>query len=237
LRWRCEYGHVWEATVPSVRADSWCPICGGTKKKTLLEMQNLAQLRQGKCLSIQYINAHKKMTWQCKEGHTWQATPDDIQQGKWCPYCAHHIKLTIEQMQDLAKLKGGICLSTQYLGVDTKLRWKCKQGHIWEATPYHIKNRGTWCPKCSRKEAGMNRRLTIEEMQEIGIKKGGDCLSKEYVNERALLQWRCKMNHIWQANAHDIKRGRWCPICKKAARKASIKYNRNYRSFPHQYTF
>ena len=43
-------------------------------------------------------------------------------------------KLTIEQMQALAKKRGGECLSTTYVNKRTKLLWRCLEGHEWEAT-------------------------------------------------------------------------------------------------------
>jgi hypothetical protein len=62
-------------------------------------------------------------------------------------------KLTIEDMQALAKKRGGECLSTVYVNSATKLRWRCAEGHEWEATPRTMKLRlkkGCWCLKCSR---------------------------------------------------------------------------------------
>ena len=43
-------------------------------------------------------------------------------------------------MRELAQQKGGKCLSNKYINVDTKLRWKCGEGHIWESIPYLIKS-------------------------------------------------------------------------------------------------
>ena len=52
-------------------------------------------------------------------------------------------------MQQHAKAKGGECLSTEYINRKTKLRWRCAEGHEWEATSHHVK-RGTWCGTCYR---------------------------------------------------------------------------------------
>ena len=51
-------------------------------------------------------------------------------------------KLTIRQMQELAKSREGKCLSKKYINARTKLRWQCKKGHKLMATPDSIK-RGT----------------------------------------------------------------------------------------------
>jgi hypothetical protein len=60
-------------------------------------------------------------------------------------------KLTIKEMQLIAKERGGKCLSTKYVNVHTKLLWKCSEGHQWRAIPNTVKNRGIWCRVCSRK--------------------------------------------------------------------------------------
>jgi len=51
-------------------------------------MIELAKKRNGECLSTEYINAHTKLLWKCADGHEWEAKPNNIQQGKWCPICA-----------------------------------------------------------------------------------------------------------------------------------------------------
>jgi hypothetical protein len=99
-----------------------------------------------------YESYHKKLKWVCAKGHKWEAKLANIRAGTWCPECgkgagAKSRKLTIEQMQELAMLKGGECLSKTYVNANTKLKWKCEYGHTWETTLGKIKS-GTWCPKC-----------------------------------------------------------------------------------------
>ena len=113
-------------------------------------MHKLAEKKGGKCLSIEYVNTRTKLKWQCKEGHVWEAKPKKIKRGTWCPICARNVRLTIEKMHKLAEKKGGKCLSTEYVNTRTKLKWQCKEGHVWEARPDNIK-RGTWCPICRLK--------------------------------------------------------------------------------------
>ena len=62
-------------------------------------------------------------------------------------------KLTIEDMQEIAKARGGICLSTEYVNNKTKLEWQFSRGHIWKQRPDMIKNDNNWCPICSRKNS------------------------------------------------------------------------------------
>ena len=62
----------------------------------------------------------------------------------------------------------------------------------------------------------MSRRLTIEEMQALAAKKGGKCLSTQYINAMTKLKWQCAEGHIWEARPNNIKNGgTWCPECNK----------------------
>ena len=54
---------------------------------------------------------------------------------------------TLEDMQKLAKARGGQCLSTEFIDVKSKLKWKCGFGHEFEATPRPLLA-GHWCPEC-----------------------------------------------------------------------------------------
>lgn len=176
------------------------------KKLTILEMQNIALQRGGWCLSTEYVNAKTKLWWQCKNGHIWNARPDNIKQNEWCPYCINRYKI-IEDMQELAKNNEGECLSNKYINNHTKLQWKCKYNHIWESIPNNIL-RGTWCPIC----AGV-KRLTLKDMQIMALKREGYCLSNEYINNATELLWQCKNEHIWKAKPRNIHNGQWCPQC------------------------
>lgn len=50
-------------------------------------------------------------------------------------------------MIELAKSKGGKCLSDKYIRSDEKLMWMCANGHVWKSVPANVK-RGNWCQKC-----------------------------------------------------------------------------------------
>ena len=213
LKWKCECGYEWEAKPNHIKRGSWCPVCGGSMKKTIEEMREIAKSRNGECLSTEYVNSQTHLKWRCEHGHEWEAKPSNIKSGKWCPKCAGVIKYTIEEMQDLAKSRNGECLSTEYVNARTKLKWKCECGYEWEATPSCMKSRDSWCPKCAAKKRGENQRLGIEEMQNLAKSRNGECLSTEYINTDTKLKWKCSKGHKWKAIPNSIKRGGWCPHC------------------------
>ncbi|MCP4130769.1 MAG: hypothetical protein GY754_07290 [bacterium] len=208
LKWECKEGHSWESTPDSVKRGSWCAECAGKKKLTIEEMKRIAKKRGGKCLSGTYISRTSKLKWQCKEGHTWEAVPSNIITGQWCPVCAiNKSKMTIEEMRNLAKARGGKCLSKEYITSEVKLKWQCKKGHTWETAPVNVK-RGAWCAECAGK-----KKLTIEEMRRMARKRGGRCLSKEYIDTGTKLKWECKEGHTWETAPSSIRTGTWCPEC------------------------
>ena len=182
---------------------------------TIEDMEEIAKLRGGHCLSRRYVNANSNLKWQCKKWHSWEAKPSHIKNNNsWCPYCYGNRRATIEDMHKLAKSKGGTCLSKKYINGRTKLKWRCKKGHIFEARPDSIKNKNCWCSYCSG-----NRKNTIEEAQKIAKSRKGECLSKKYVNNKVRLKWRCHNGHIWKASLKAIKvQNCWCPHCSNVAR-------------------
>lgn len=212
LRWKCAEGHEWEARPGDIKnSRSWCPHCSGKARLTIGDMRAIAEAKGGKCLSRTYSNKLTKMRWECSEGHTWEATPHSIKNGKtWCPRCAKNVRLTIEEMREIASSRGGECISSAYVNSETKLRWRCANGHEWESAPICIKHAESWCPYC----AGLMR-LTIEKMREIAEFRGGECLSDVYINSGTKLRWRCASAHEWDATPHSVKNDNtWCPYCR-----------------------
>ncbi|MDN4605893.1 hypothetical protein [Sporosarcina highlanderae] len=183
------------------------------KSPMIKELSDLAKARNGKLLSKRYHNNKTKLLWECEYGHQWEMRPNDVKNGQWCSTCNGSHKLTIEEMNQIARDRNGLCLSIEYINNRTKLRWRCAKGHEWDATPDAVK-RGTWCEICSKKESGKKRRLKIEEMHSIAKERGGRCLSTEYINNSTHLLWECSIGHTWKANANNIKSGTWCPRCK-----------------------
>jgi hypothetical protein len=143
---------------------TWCPLCAHPSQYTIEDMQKLAATRGGECLSEAYINGTTPLRWSCGRGHVWEASANRIlhhgPNGSWCRECvnASH-RLTLEDMRDLARSRGGECLSTEYVNSRTPLRWRCAKGHTWLAKPNKVKpygplQQGSWCPNCAAARTG-----------------------------------------------------------------------------------
>jgi hypothetical protein len=114
-------------------------------------------------------------------------------------------------MKRLARRRGGECLSTDYVNATTKLQWRCRDGHEWEATPGSIVQ-GSWCWVCGHVTSS-TAPLTIEDMQATAAARGGLCLSATYVNTQTPLLWQCALGHTWKARPSNVRTKSWCPTC------------------------
>jgi hypothetical protein len=159
VKWRCEHGHVWEANLQNVKSGSWCPVCGhlrsGKKRLSIEEMRDIARSHGGKCLSTSYQNTDSKLQWECSEGHTWFAIPSTVKKGYWCAECAGHKRRGIEDAREIARERGGTCLSLEYHSSGGRLKWRCAEGHTWMGQYNNVAS-GRWCPECS---AGLAERI------------------------------------------------------------------------------
>jgi hypothetical protein len=125
---------------------------------------------------------------------------------------------TMADMHRLAALRGGRCLSSEYLGSQTNLQWECGSGHIWSARPNNVRT-GHWCRTCSN--AAKPKKHSIEVCRSIAEARGGRCLSEHYFNPRTKMLWECQQGHQWQALFDKVKRGSWCSICYNGRGQAS----------------
>lgn len=155
----------------------------------------LAALKNGYCLSEEYVNSKTKMLWECEHGHRWEAAYSNVKKGKWCPDCAGNKPYTIEHMQKIAEQHKGECLSPKYLGVKTHLLWKCSRGHEWKATPEKVlKNR--WCPYCSQSFSENIVRCYFEQMTGLDFPKSRPSWLVNRYGHRLELDGFCKKLNI-----------------------------------------
>jgi len=201
----------WITTADSIiHGGTWCSVCAKNKKYTISDVKKIAKSKGGECLSNKYINGESYLSFKCNLGHIWKNRANNVIGGQWCKICANKKRrLPLEDMQKIAKEKGGECLSTEYINCISKLKWKCKEGHVWEARPHDIKNNNGWCPVCSGHD-----KYTINDMIKIARMRNGKCLSKKYINTKTRLEWQCnKCNSLWLSQPRSIIQGSWCPSC------------------------
>lgn len=215
--WRCAAGHEWEAPLNNVaNKGSGCPECLRAEK--LAEYAGFAAGHGGFLVSTEWLGYDVKHEWECVEGHRWETTPTLVRKGHWCPECASRA-FDLQKFVDIARERGGVCLSDEYVNCKSKVRMRCAAGHEWDARGESLA-RGSWCPICGRGT------LILEDMRVMAADRGGECLSTEYVNTKTLMSWRCAAGHEWEARAKNIRAGHWCPVCAVDERKKTLKSHR-----------
>lgn len=141
---------------------------------TIDTMRALAATYGGKCLSLEYLGAKIKLSWECKFGHRFEKAPNEVKyHHSWCKICnttmpksihsskkgesqksnprpAPANKFTIKDMTQLARERNGKCLSDTYINSETKLEWECEFGHHFEASCRQVKHKKVWCPTCNQ---------------------------------------------------------------------------------------
>ena len=209
LTWECAKKHIWRSTPKDIKAGRWCPYCAENKKFTLKEMKTYAIRQEGEYISgwEEREKSTDKLKWRCKEGHLFEATCGEVRRGKWCNICRIKYTPPFQEMQDLAWERNGICLSINYRNIIQEEYWKCKKGHVWQASLKIVRG-GNWCPICND-----NKQKNIKDMRNMASELDGDCLSIQYVTTTTKLIWTCSKNHVWETNPHNIVSKNWCPIC------------------------
>ena len=168
--WICEKGHEWEASIKSRKRGTGCPICDG---KVVLEGFNDLKTSNPELVDEWDYDknypliperimpgSHTAVWWKCKNGHTWQASPNHrTSKGRGCPHCCHNPKVlpgitdleTIHPMlaREWHPTKNGDLLPNQVTANSSKrVWWKCSKGHEWKTAINHRAN-GSGCPNCS----------------------------------------------------------------------------------------
>lgn len=188
------------------------------RDEELRELHEIAQNRNGICLSSSYVDNTTKMHWQCSEGHQWLASAASVRRNcSWCPKCKgkriSESKRT--PIQDIERLCQS--LSLRLHGRDKEAASihylvSCSNGHSWLTDLKRLKD-GRGCQKCAARKAGERLKLTLEQVQADAAARGGRLLSQRYQLSSVRLLWECGAGHRWLASANSVRGGTWCPVC------------------------
>ena len=142
----------------------------------------------------------------CK--YEWSPLPDHLCRNgdPKCKNCSGCAPITLERIDNIAKIYGGICISLFRIDHLLYAKCKCIKQHEWDTLATSIIG-GHWCRKCF----DIGNLFTLEELQTIATKHDGKCISKEYNGGKA--EWLCKNGHTWLAKPSQVKFGKWCKRC------------------------
>lgn len=167
--WLCSKKHEWAAVINSRNRGMGCPYCAG---QLATEERNFAAVYPELLKEFDFeknINidpkkitprAGQKIWWKCAKGHSWQTTLANktrVGLKGECPYCTKRMvgednNLAVVR-PDIAKdwhpTKNKTLTPNQVVaGGSTKVWWRCKHNHEWQATVGSRVISGTGCPKC-----------------------------------------------------------------------------------------
>jgi hypothetical protein len=229
----CAHGHhVMRFASGVIRYSLACLTCADEIR--LQRLQQIAQKKGGRCLEQTYLGSGIPHRFACAHGHEWSTRPSKLRAGSWCHQCAHveHSQRMRRQdglplLQNIAKEKGGQCLSDAYKGMNERHLFRCAQGHQWEVEGAEIA-RGAWCRRCSNEGKRLNYRLKdgLERLQQAALAKGGVCLATAYIGSKARYRFRCKEGHEWETTGNRLWRGAWCVECTRANARLGIELMR-----------
>jgi len=93
VRWKCQYGHQWDALVSQRSIGHGCPVCSG--HRVLAGFNDLATLRPELAAEADGWDpttltefSAEKVRWKCQYDHRWKAVVASRSSGRGCPTCA-----------------------------------------------------------------------------------------------------------------------------------------------------
>ena len=236
--WVDSYGHSWKDTVSRRNHDGrGCPYCAG--QMVLTGFNDLAttypsladewDTEKNYPLTPQVVmsGTEKKVWWNGKCGHKWQAYIYSRKAGAGCPYCAG--QKVLKGFNDLGfkypdiaatwnhEKNKGVTPDMITSGSNRKMWWVCAKGHEWEA-PVSLRVRGSGCPYCNGKRVITGENDLSHAAPDIArqwdFKKNG---SKTPENTASTSHykawWICSLGHGWQATVANRYYGNGCPYC------------------------
>lgn len=172
-------------------------------------------------------NNYLKVYWTCTEGHKWQATVANRNNGTGCPYCAN--RKVLKGFNDLQTLNPSLAAEWNYdknssltpslvpLNSSKKVWWKCFKGHEWQAL-VKSRNSGRGCPICAGKiiHEGFNdlaSKYPLISAEWHPTKNGELTPENTAAKSNKKVWWLCANGHEWETKIEDRTRGAGCPFC------------------------
>jgi hypothetical protein len=215
LKWRCSFGHVWEARAGVIKKGGWCPICGGSTFEEIVRSILETSLKKPfpKKRPVWLLNSRgnqMELDGFCEEfmlAFEYQG----VQHYKESAYFHRKSKLSqrIEDdllKQSLCKERGITLLVVPYTipasDLPAYLQKECSQLGFGE-------DDFSW----NEKHIYGKKIRELNLLKQLAKDRNGQLLSNVFLTSSTPLQWKCEQQHIWEQTSSVIKSGVWCPIC------------------------
>lgn len=242
--WVGKCGHEWEYSVRGKVKRPDCPYCTGRKvlpgyndlESSRPEIAQEWSSKNQKTPQEYSLFSNEKVSWECNEGHEWQAViADRVRRNSGCPYC--NSLLVLPGYNDLATTHPEIAqqmdndkndkraFQVTYKTSDS-LFWLCEKGHSWKQTVRRRVQENRNCPYClGQKSIPGENTLDIKNPKlamELLPEKSGFTASEVMPGSMKRGYWRCEEKHVWEATVNDRNTGYGCPECAKKRSKQEI---------------
>lgn len=167
------------------------------------------------------LTSTHKTKWECKNGHIWIISYNDIKLGRNCTICINRVYKNIDHYNKLAASKKIIWLGKDLpKNSQTPTQWLCECGEI-RISSFKNVNSNKKCQNC----AGNKRKIEkdyIALCKNMALKWIGEISPK---NNRTKTWWICtKCNFQFKMAYDSVKSGQRCPRCVRHLRKTEIEY-------------
>ena len=141
------------------------------RENKFAKFTNIIKQKNAMILDGLFKDLKSKITIKCEHNHIFNKTIGSILNGQWCRECYLEYggrlmigrKNILPIAKEIAKTRGGECISEEYVNCKTKLKFRCANGHEWESVFNNIK-KGTWCPICNIGLSERSCRYFLEEL-------------------------------------------------------------------------
>jgi len=123
--------------------------------------------------------------------------------------------LTRADFDEMARLRGGLCIHPHLPKRRDKVNWQCAKGHKFAIRQDNVKA-GAWCPICT----DTSRRWNMERLEAVMQGRDIKCVSSpdEVKGIQSRLTWECEDFHRWEATVANVThRKSGCPYCRYKA--------------------
>ena len=227
LQWRCAEGHTWRARVSHRVRGTGCPTCANKQiavgfNDLATTHPELAKQADGWDPTTVGAGSGRTQMWRCDLGHTWLCRIDvrsDEETG--CPTCANRVIAAgfndlATTHPELAMEANGWDPTSVGAGSNSKVAWRCQQGHEWTALIISRTRDRRGCPYCSGRLVvpGHNDLATLHPL--LAAELIGVDPSTVHAGSKQRLSWRCAQGHVWMAQVSSRTRATsptGCPGC------------------------
>ena len=224
-KWVCPEGHLYDAYVYSRTSGVNCSICSNmTIQVGINDLMSTHPALAKEAVGwdpAEYVSGTPTiLSWRCPLGHSYKASiVNRARKGTGCPTCAN--KKVLAGFNDIATTNPKLAREAfgwdpekEHTGSHKKLRWKCENGHTWDAV-VTSRVRGNNCPVCANKVTRLGTNDLKTTNPDIAKQAEGWDPSQFNAGSHEKKDWRCPQGHVWDAPINSRMRGdgEGCPIC------------------------